>query len=332
MSANMTTPVGTASLAAPASDAARSGLQQTLVTLVRREFWEHRALWIAPLATAVLLVVFALFAHGHTHIVVNGGDVGDQPFSARQALAFSTIAQAVVWIALNVVMVFVLSFYLVDCLYAERRDRSIYFWKSLPVSDGLTVASKLLVAMVVVPLGVWALAAVTHVAISMVFAAHSAFGQLPQHLVAWNTLTWLRVEFLLLIGVILGALWYAPITGFFLLVSVLARRNAVMWALGIPVLVPLLERIVFGSHYIFTFILYRSAGIWDILANHGDLKFISDRAAEGNSHFNMPPLDALLGELHFRAAFLAPDLWLGLIAAAAMIYAATRIRRYRDDT
>jgi len=331
MSTNMTTPAVTTGTAVPAGSAAPGGLQQTLVTLVRREFWEHRALWIAPLATAVLLVVFVLFAHGHVHI--EGSGFGDQPFGARQALAVSTIAQGVIFEALNLVMAAVLSFYLVDCLYAERRDRSIYFWKSLPVSDGLTVASKLLVAMIVVPLGVWVLAAVTHVAISMVSGAYSAFGQLPQHLVAWNTLTWLRVEFLLLIGVILGTLWYAPITGFFLLVSVLARRNAVMWALGIPVLAPLLERIVFGSHYIWTFIIYRSLGIWDILANHGNLKFINDQAARGSSHINVPPpIDALLGELHFRAAFLAPDLWLGLIAAAAMVYAATRIRRYRDDT
>lgn len=331
MSTNMTTPAGTAALAVPASSVAPGGLQQTLVTLVRREFWEHRALWIAPLATAALLLVCAVFAHGG-HFQIEGNQVGDEPFSARQALALSTIAQAVVFIALNLVMAVMVTFYLVDCLYAERKDRSIYFWKSLPVSDGLTVASKLLVAMVVVPLGVWALAALTHVALSVVFAAHSALGQLPSHLVAWNTLIWLRVEFLLLLGLILGVLWNAPITGYFLLVSVLARRNAVMWAIGIPPLALLLERLVFGTHYLYTFIAYRLNGIWGILANHGDLNFITGRAADGNSHFNVPPLDVLLGELHFRAAFLAPDLWLGLIAAAAMVYGAARIRRYRDDT
>ncbi len=330
MSTNMTTPAVSAGLAVPASSVARGGLQQTLVTLVRREFWEHRYLWMAPLVTAVLLVVCAVFAHGHVQI--DGSDVGNQALSARQTLAISTIAQAVIFEALNLVLVAVVSFYLIDCLYAERRDRSIYFWKSMPVSDGLTVASKVLVAMVVAPLGVWALAGATHVATSLVFAAHSAFGQLPTHLVAWNTLTWLRVELLLLISVILGVLWNAPISGFFLLVSVLARRNAVMWALGIPVLAPLLELVVLRTHYIWTFMLYRTMGIWDILANHGDLKFITDQSGGGNPHFNVPPLDALLGELHFRAAFLAPDLWLGLIAAAAMIYAATRIRRYRDDT
>jgi ABC-2 type transport system permease protein len=331
MSTNMSTPAATVAVAVPASSVAPGSLQQTLVTLVRREFWEHRALWIAPLVTAALLVVCALFAHGG-HLQIDGNEVGDEPFSARQALALSTIAQAVVFIALNLVTAVMTSFYLVDCLYAERRDRSIYFWKSLPVSDGLTVASKVLVAMVVVPLGVWALAAVTHVALSVVFAAHSALGQLPSHLVVWNTLSWLRVELLLLLGLILGVLWNAPIAGYYLLVSVLAKRNAVMWAFGIPPLGLLLERLVFGSHYLYTFIAYRLAGIWDILANHGDLNFITRQAGQGNSHFNTPPIDALLGELHFRAAFLAPDLWLGLIAAAVMVYGAARIRRYRDDT
>ncbi len=329
MSTNMSTPAGTAGLALPARAAARGDLQQTLVTLVRREFWEHRYLWIAPLVTAALLVVCVLFARGH-HVQIDARDVADMAFSARQKLAASTIAQGVVFVALNLVMGFVVSFYLVDCLYAERRDRSIYFWKSMPVSDGLTVASKVLVAMVVVPLGVWLLAAVTHVLISMVVAAYSAIGQLPSHLVAWNTLTWLRVEWLLLIGVILGALWNAPICGYFLLVSVLARRNAVMWAIGIPVVVPILERIVLGSHYLWTFIAYRIHGIWNLLANYGNINFMAGQAGDGSNHIQ--PIDVLLGELNFRGAFTAPDLWLGVIAAAAMIYAATRIRRYRDDT
>jgi ABC-2 type transport system permease protein len=329
MSTNMSTPAGIAGMAVPASNVARGGLQQTLVTLVRREFWEHRYLWIAPLATAALLVVCALFAHGHVQI--NASDLADMAFSARQKLAVSTIAQGAVFMALQLVMGFVVSFYLVDCLFAERRDRSIYFWKSMPVSDGLTVASKVLVAMLVVPLGVWLLAAVTHVAISVVIAAYSAIGQLPPHLVAWHTLTWLRVEFLLLIGLILGILWNAPISGYFLLVSVLARRNAVMWAIGIPVVVPILERIVLGSHYLWTFIAYRVHGIWNVLANYGNINFITGQAGDHNAH-SMQPIDVLLGELNFRGAFTAPDLWLGVIAAAAMIYAATRIRRYRDDT
>ena len=73
----------------------------------------------------------------------------------------------------------VLSYYLLDCLSAERRDRSILFWKSLPVSDGLTVASKLLTAFVVVPLGVFLLAMVTYFVFALIIAVRVAIGTAP---------------------------------------------------------------------------------------------------------------------------------------------------------
>jgi ABC-2 type transport system permease protein len=328
MSSDISTPA-TAAVAAPAARA-HGGTVETLVTLVRRELWEHRALWLAPLATAAVLVVFALFAHGHVrHVVVDGEAY--EGFTGQQALALSTLIQAVVWIALNLVMAFVVSFYFVDCLYAERKDRSIYFWKSMPVSDGLTVASKLLVGMVVVPLAVWLLAAACHILISVVFAGHAVLGQLPHGVLAWDTLTWLRVEFLLLLGLLLGVLWNAPLAAYLMLVSVLARRNPLMWAL-VPVLVAILEAVVFHSSFLWQFIIYRMGGIWDVLARHGNIAFIGhDDPGGGHSHFNMQPLDVLLHQLNFGGAFTNLDLWLGVAVAAGLVYAATRFRRFRDD-
>jgi ABC-2 type transport system permease protein len=323
MSSNVDTPV----VAAP--EAAVPGSQgrmfRTLVTLVRREFWEHRGLWLAPVATAAVLVLFALFAHGHVIQIADDGDDFSGHLDAYQALALSTYMQAVIWITLSVVMAFVLTFYLADCLYAERKDRSIYFWKSLPVSDGLTVASKILVAALLVPLGVWVLAALCHIVISIIFAAHVALGQLPQGVIGWNTLTWLRVEGLFFLGVLLGALWYAPLTGYLILVSAWARRNPLMWAM-VPLLMALLERIVFHTTYLWTLIAYRTGGIWHVLANGGNLRFI--HAAE----HRLVPLDTLWGDLNFQAAFINLDLWLGVAAAAGLVYAATRIRRFRDDS
>jgi ABC-2 type transport system permease protein len=269
-------------------------------------------------------VLFALFAHGRVaHMQVDGEDVIG--FNARQALALSTYLQGGVWVVLNLVMAFVLTFYFVDCLYAERKDRSIYFWKSLPVSDGLTVASKILTGTVVVPLGVWLLAAATHLVISGIFAAHVALGQFPHGIFAWNIVTWLRVEGLLFVAIILAILWNAPITGYLLLVSAAARRNPLMWA-AVPLLLALLEVILFRTNYLWTFILYRMHGIWDVIGNHGHLRFVEV------NHFDMEPLDALWGELRFRAAFTNLDLWLGVAAAAGLVYAATRIRRFRDDS
>jgi len=323
MSSNIDTPVVAAPAAAvPASQGRMFG---TLVALVRREFWEHRGLWVAPLAAAGLLVVFALFAHGHVaHITIEDEDIGGN-WGMREALALSTYMQGVVWVVLTIVMAFVLTFYFVDCLYAERKDRSIYFWKSLPVSDGLTVASKIVAGGVVVPFGVLLLAAVTHIVLVSIFAAHAALGQLPRGLIAWNTLTWLRVEGLLFLGVILGILWNLPITGYLLLVSVTSRRNPLMWAM-VPFLLALLEFILLRTTYLWTFIHYRMGGIWSVLANGGNLRFV-----HATQH-HMLPLDALWGDLNFYAAFTNLDLWLGVVVAAGLVYAATRIRRFRDDS
>ena len=322
MSSNIDTPAVAAPAAAvPASQGRMYG---TLVTLVRREFWEHRGLWLAPAIVAAVLVVFALFAHGHVaHITVEVEDVGD--WDLRQALALSTYAQGVIWVVLSIVMAFVLTFYFVDCLYAERKDRSIYFWKSLPVSDGLTVASKIVAGAVVVPFGVWLLAAVTHILVVAIFAAHSALGQLPHGIIAWDTLTWLRVEGLLFLGVVVGILWNAPVAGYLLLVSVTARRNPLMWAM-VPFLLALLEFILFRTTYLWTFINYRMNGIWGVLANGGNLRFVHA------SQHHMLPLDALWGDLNFGAAFTNLDLWLGVLVGAGLVYAATRVRRFRDDS
>jgi ABC-2 type transport system permease protein len=328
MSSNLGTQAAAPALAAAPQAGSQGRLYETLVTLVRREFWEHRALWLAPALTAAVLVVLSIVAvqgHGH-HIRIDGNEVGDV-LTRQQSLAISTLVQAVIWVVLSLVAVWVVTFYFVDCLYAERRDRSIYFWKSLPVSDGITVGSKLLVGILLVPLGVLLLAAVTHIVVTLVFAAHAALGQVPRELIAWSTLTWLRVEWLLLLGVVLGALWYAPIAGYLMLVSVLARRNPLMWAM-VPLLLSLLEFVVFRTTYVSQFITYRTGGIWDVLANHGNLPFIHQHSGNG---MNLQPLDTLLGQLNFRAAFSFPDLWLGVVVAAALIYAATRVRRFRDD-
>ena len=52
-------------------------------------------------------------------------------------------------------------FYCLDALHGERRDRSILFWKSLPVSDLTTVLAKASVPCRVLPPRAFALALAT---------------------------------------------------------------------------------------------------------------------------------------------------------------------------
>lgn len=296
---------------------APKGHGRTLLSLVHREFWEHRALWIAPSVVAALMVLGALIATVKYRLPDTdfSGDEGLQP-----GMTMYAVAQSAVSTPLSVVTVIVLVFYLLDCLYAERRDRSILFWKSLPVSDGLTVTSKLLVAVVIVPLGVFALGLLLSLVFTGIWQLDAALGRVPA-IPGWDLGGWLQAELALLLCLVVAALWYAPCAAYLLVVSAWARRNPFLWMLLPPVAAVIVERVALGTHYFAGFIGYRLVGIWPKLFAHMQLH-----------HGRAFALASGLDRLHLGAAFSDLDLWLGLLAAAALAYAATRIRRYRDDT
>ena len=294
---------------------ARIGAGATLAMLVRREFWEHRALWIAPLVVAALMVVSAFVAsvkYRLTH--------ADMHHDGSDGMAMFSVMQSAVSMPLSLVTLIVLSFYLLDCLYAERKDRSILFWKSLPVSDNLTVLSKLLVALLVVPLGVFALGLLVSLSFVGIWELNAAFGRLPG-IPGWDTLAWLEGEMALLACLIVGVLWYAPFAAYLLVVSAWARRSPFLWATVPVVLAPLLERMAFGTAYLWKLLAYRTFGIWQTL-------FPYPHPGRGRAE----ALASMFGELRFGAAFSDIDLWLGLAVTAALVFAAIRLRRYRDDT
>jgi ABC-2 type transport system permease protein len=304
-----------------AAPPARASAGSTLLTLLRREFWEHRALWIAPLVVAALLAVVAALGRGD--VDMNGSHHWfDGALTQQNKVALFTIVQWALSVPLYIVMLFCVSWYLCDCLYAERRDRSILFWKSLPVSDELTVLAKLLTALVAAPLVVFALALAAHLVFFAIFKVRVAVGNLPAVL-TWNTYEWFRTEITMLVMLLISALWYAPIAAALLVLSV-ATRRPLLWATLVPVLAPILERIALGTHYLRDFIAYRAFGIW------GTLAFPHSHMI--SRHYGLHPVGSLLEDLNFRGAFTDIDLWLGLAAAAALSYAAVRLRRYRDDS
>ena len=310
---------GTPSAAAPP---AGRPLSSTLVTLVRREFWEYRVLWLGPLVAAALVALAAISAHVNFDFTHEHSSKLAMLLSPAGRLGVSTFVQWVLSLPLYLIMLFVLSYYLLDCLSAERRDRSILFWKSLPVSDGLTVASKLLTAFVVVPLGVFLLAMVTYFVFSLVIAVRVAIGTAPDLLV-FDPLSWLQLEVIMLGELILGVLWYAPAAAAMLLLSAWVRRP-VLWATLPTIFAPVLERIAFGTHYVWNFLHYRTGGIWAVLFR--DLN-INPETVQSQTLSS-----ALMQQLHFGAAFTDAGLWAGVVVAALLIYATIRVRRYRDET
>jgi ABC-2 type transport system permease protein len=207
--------------------------------------------------------------------------------------------------------VLVAIFYCLDALYGERRDRSILFWKSLPISDLTTVLSKAAIPLVILPLLTWVITVVTQSV--MLLINLSVF-----HLRGIDTTT-LRTGLpltqnammLLYHLVAIHALWYAPIWCWFLLISAWARRTPFLWATLPPLALAVLEVITMRGH-VFQFLQYRL---------HGPQG--SDVYSSGMSMSQHMPISP--------TQFLAtPGLWTGLALAAVFLAAAIQLRRYRN--
>ncbi len=298
-----------------------------MITLMRRELWEHRGLWIAPLVTAALIVLATVLGSsqsGAMTISMQGHDFLQSLTADRQTKFFMVFVAAMMVPQLVVALV-VVFFYLLDSLYSERKDRSILFWKSMPVSDAATVGSKALVALVLVPLWVWLLSLLVS-ALAFAGIAMKLSGTPYALLGTWHTGAWLAVQGLLLSNLLVAALWYAPIAAALLFLSAFARRAVFLWAMVPPVLVMFVEQVAFGTERFADFLQYRFIGFFNSLG------FLTNRPKLEGADAQIGMITTMAGKLSALPQLANVDLWLGLAAAAALGYGAIRLRRYRDDT
>ncbi|HYC36080.1 MAG TPA: hypothetical protein VEC19_06640 [Usitatibacter sp.] len=264
---------------------------------VRRETWENRSLYIAPIAIAGL----ALFGFV-LHLGRGVANAGVLPVPFGMAASMVLVTGWVVGL-----------FYALDALHGERRDRSILFWKSMPVSDAEAVIAKLAVALVVIPAIAMAVALAMQllmlVASSAIFAAKGAGATAP---LAGVPLP--KMSLVMIYGVVAHSFWFAPIYAWLLLVSGWARRAPFLWAF-LPVFALFaLEAIAFGSRHVLDFLKYRLVGAMGHAFAPGALERPITEISQ------LTP-GTLLG---------TPGFWLGLVFAALCIAAAIRLRRYRD--
>jgi len=287
--------------------------------LLRRELWEHRALWRAPVVIAAVALVTTLLSNGGGpwNAAPQGGLVIQEnaPVLAQEMMGRGVMI--VLFAVLGAVACITSFAYLLDCLYAERKDRSILFWKSLPVSDAETVLSKLVVVALVVPL-VTALVAILAQPL-LLGVLNLRFDNLRPFVGFASVVGGLKGLPLLLGAWLQGILWYAPVMAYLLLASVLAKRAPLMYALLPPMVIALMERLLLGSDHA--------------------AKFIGERLApwirpDWPWHLERDPIGRIigLGNPDWSALLQSSELWLGLAAAAVMVYIVIRLRRYRDDT
>jgi ABC-2 type transport system permease protein len=272
---------------------------------VLRELWENRSIYIAPLIVAVV-VLFGFLVSTVGLPERRRAVLLLDPAKARAAIQ-APYDMAAIMLILTAFIVGV--FYCLDALHGERRDRSILFWKSMPVSDLTTLLSKATIPLVALPLVTFAIVLAAQVVMllwtSVLLITH---GMSPGS--TWTNFNLFQQSFILLYGLVAIALWHAPIYGWALLVSSWARRATFLWAVVPFLAIGFFEKITFGTSHFGSMLKHRLMG------------FASEAFA-----FNMHSIDS--PQLTPVRYLSTPGLWLGLIVAAAFVVAAVRLRRYR---
>jgi ABC-2 type transport system permease protein len=275
---------------------------------VWRELWENRSLYIAPLIVAAVILFGMLINAIHL------------PERRRAALLLDPVHQrAAIEMPYDIAAVIILMtafivgvFYCLDALHGERRDRSILFWKSLPVSDLTTVLSKASIPLVVLPLITFVILVATQFTMLLISSAALLSSRLAG--TTWANFDLVQQSLILLYSVIIIALWHAPIYGWALLISGIARRATFLWAVLPFAAISILEKITLNTSHFLSLLKSRVFGA-------------GEKAFAFNPNHNVA-IDSL-AQFTPGKYLSAPGLWIGLLLAAAFFAAAVRLRRYR---
>jgi len=277
---------------------------------VRRELWENRSIYLAPLAVAIVILfgfLVSTIGMAHRRRAVMLLDEAHQ----RAGIGEPYNASAMILVAIAFIIG---AFYCLDALYGERKDRSILFWKSLPVSDRTTVLSKASIPLVILPSVIFAIILVLH----LIMAVWSTLLLLTAGLdssMVFVQYRFIPSPFIVLYGLVAVALWHAPIYAWLLLVSAWARRAAVLVAMLPFVVVMIFETLTFHTSHFAKWIGYRLAG------GFGEAFAVPAKQLKGTqAPVHITPLNFLM----------SPGLWFGLLVAAAFLAAAIRVRRNRE--
>jgi len=282
----------------------RSKVTRPFYWSVWREVWENKSIYIAPLIVAGVILFGMLVSARHL------------PDLRRKALLLEATRQrAAIELPYDIVAMMIIItafivgvFYCLDALHGERRDRSILFWKSLPVSDLTIVLSKATIPLVVLPVIVLAIVIVTQFTMLLLSSAFLLTSGLAA--TTWANFNLVQQSLILLYSLIAIALWHAPIYGWALLVSGVARRATFLWAVLPLLAIGFFEKITFNTSYFGSMLKDRLLGF----------------AAPA---FNFQPHHGVALESLTPGRYLSsPGLWIGLLFAVAFVTAAIRLRRY----
>jgi len=286
----------------------------TNLWLIRREFWENRAIWILPAAFGGMLIVVALFGHVQIPALVTPNEI--HTFGAKFLVAFGLTFYAV----MSVYAIW----YLMDCLYADRKDRSILFWKSLPISDTATVISKLIVALIVIPLVSFIATDITALLAAFIISIRErdSIGS-----ALWQPEVWLQIQVLWIYAIFTTAIWYLPVAGWLMMVSAWAKRAVILWSFLPPLVLFIIERWFLGTNFVGRTIGRRLTGLAAVALSPGGGR--SWNVDEATHTLNLP--SSVFYFINPSGFFTNPQTWIGAAVGVGLIMAAIQMRMRRSE-
>ncbi len=273
---------------------------------LRRELWENRSIYLAPLAAAALYLFGFLISLAHLPAKLRAEALNPAQQHYLLARSYHFAAFLIMGITLIVAV-----FYCLDALHGERRDRSILFWKSLPVSDLTAVLAKASIPIIILPLIAFVITFALWCIILLLSSA-VLLGSGVSVGAPWTQFPFFQMSLILLYHLLgMHGFWYAPFYGWLLMVSAWSRRAAFLWATLPLFAIGIVEKIAFNTSYFANMVVHRFSGGGEVMN--------SSRATD---------MEAILMPHMRLGQFLTrPGLWIGLVVTAAFLAAAVRLRR-----
>ncbi len=310
--------------------------------LIRREFWEHRGAFIkTPIIISIVLLVIAIIGYiiglvfasktGSTEFVDKGinelhklSETQLSTFWDVQLISTSTLFLFVLYI--------VLFFFILGSLFDDRKDGSIQFWKSLPISDSETVLSKLITAMIFVPLvftAIFVLYSIANLVLTSILLLFH--GQNPWSLV-WVPANIGKITLIMLMGALTQMLWALPIYGWLMFSSSWSKRRPFLFAIFIPLLVAVawyFLNVVTRMNFVQVDMFKWPAKYFMFAA----LPYGSS-VSNGVHHISLGDNGMSLNDIasNLKASIMHVEIIYGIIFAAVFIALSIWVRRYRNTT
>ena len=323
-------------------------MMTSFITLLRRELWEHTSLKAIPLTLLVFILLanlaffffvstsnftFTINTDTETRQVVNTLDYFAQMEASKQAIIINGI-MITTGMIINSIMLIVMFFYLLDSLYGERKDRTILFWKSLPVTNRMTVLSKLSIAVFIIPVIIFITTGLANLLI-MALQSYTFYHHQYEAGLLWQQVDITGLSMFSIFLLLQQTIWYFPVMGWLLFCSAWCRKSPIVVAVLIPAILVFIDSsFMLGTGFSEIIVERLPLGIMSMqMGNESNLMtYPYNLSSQQLPGFNMVAGIRLPSVEDILQFLMNIKVWMGIIIGIFFTGLAISLRRWRDDS